>query len=84
MRKNVKKARDFTISVGVSHYQELAGNINELITNADKALYKAQRAGKDKVSLYKKMFNSHVIYKWNRSENSALSAGILFDRIGEL
>jgi diguanylate cyclase (GGDEF)-like protein len=54
LRKNVKKACDVTISVGVSHSQELAGNINELITNADKASYKAKRAGKDKVSLYKK------------------------------
>ena len=52
MRKNVKDDCDVTISVGVSHYKELAGNINELITNADKALYKAKRAGKDKVSLY--------------------------------
>jgi len=54
LRKNVKHACDVTISVGVSHYKELAGNINELITNADKALYKAKRAGKDKVSLYEK------------------------------
>ena len=54
LRKNVKYACDVTISVGVSHYKELAGNINELITNADKALYKAKRAGKDKVSLYEK------------------------------
>jgi len=54
LRKNVKGACDVTISVGVSHYKELAGNINELITNADKALYKAKRAGKDKVSLYEK------------------------------
>jgi diguanylate cyclase (GGDEF)-like protein len=54
LRKNVKRACDVTISVGVSHYKELAGNINELITNADKALYKAKRAGKDKVSLYEK------------------------------
>ena len=51
LRKNVKDACDVIISVGVSHYKELAGNINELITNADKALYKAKRAGKDKVSL---------------------------------
>jgi diguanylate cyclase (GGDEF)-like protein len=54
LRKNVKGACDVTISVGVSHYKELAGNINELINNADKALYKAKRAGKDKVSLYEK------------------------------
>ena len=54
LRKNVKEACDVTISVGVSHYKELAGNISELITNADKALYKAKRAGKNKVSLYEK------------------------------
>ena len=28
--------------------------------------------------------NYHVIYKWNRSENFALSVGILSDRIGDL
>ena len=54
LRKNVRKACDVTVSIGVSHYKELAGNINELITNADKALYKAKRAGKDKVLLYEK------------------------------
>jgi hypothetical protein len=54
LRKNVKRACNFTISVGVSHSKKLAGHINELINNADKALYKAKRAGKDKVSLYKK------------------------------
>ena len=54
LRKNIKEACDITISVGVSHYKELAGNMNELLTNADKALYKAKRAGKDKVSLYEK------------------------------
>ena len=54
MRKNVKETCDVTISIGVSHYKELAGNINELITNADKALYEAKRMGKDKVSLYEK------------------------------
>ena len=54
LRKNVKKACDVTVSIGVSHYKELAGNINELITNADKALYEAKRQGKDKVLLYEK------------------------------
>ena len=54
LRKKVKEACDVTISVGVSHYKELAGNISELITHADKALYKAKRAGKNKVSLYEK------------------------------
>jgi diguanylate cyclase (GGDEF)-like protein len=54
LRKNVKKACDVTVSIGVSHYKELAGNINELITNADKALYEAKRKGKDKVLLYEK------------------------------
>ena len=54
LRKKVKATCDVTISIGVSHYKELAGNINELITNADKALYEAKRMGKDKVSLYEK------------------------------
>ena len=55
LRKNVKKACEVTISIGISHYKELAGNINELITNADKALYEAKRAGKDRVLLYEKI-----------------------------
>ena len=54
LRNSVKDSCDITISIGVSHYKELAGNINELITNADKALYEAKRKGKDKVLLYEK------------------------------
>lgn len=54
LRKSVKQSCDITISIGISHYKELAGNINELITNADKALYEAKRKGKDKVLLYEK------------------------------
>jgi diguanylate cyclase (GGDEF)-like protein len=54
LRKTVKDSCDITISIGISHYKELAGNINELITNADKALYEAKRKGKDKVLLYEK------------------------------
>ncbi len=53
-RKNVKKSCSVTISVGVSHYKEISDNINELVTNADKALYKAKRTGKDKVLVYDK------------------------------
>jgi diguanylate cyclase (GGDEF)-like protein len=54
LRKNVKYSCNITISIGVSHYKELAGNINELITNADKALYEAKNTGKDKVLLHEK------------------------------
>jgi diguanylate cyclase (GGDEF)-like protein len=54
LRRSVKHNCHITISIGVSHYKELAGNINELITNADKALYEAKRKGKDKVWLYEK------------------------------
>lgn len=54
LRRSVKDNCQITISIGVSHYKELAGNINELITNADKALYEAKRKGKDKVWLYEK------------------------------
>ena len=54
LRKSVKSSCDITISIGISHYKELAGNINELLTNADKALYEAKRKGKDKVLLYEK------------------------------
>ena len=54
LRKNVKKAFEVTISIGISHYKELAGNINELITNADKALYEAKRAGRIESCFMKK------------------------------
>ena len=49
LRKNVKSSCNITVSIGVSHYKELAGNINELITNADKALYDAKRKGRNRV-----------------------------------
>ncbi len=41
-----------TVSVGVATFPEHAGNGHDLVVAADKALYAAKRAGKDRVRLY--------------------------------
>lgn len=41
-----------TISIGVSTYPDITDNIDNLIKNADTALYEAQRTGSNKVCIY--------------------------------
>jgi GAF domain-containing protein len=41
-----------TVSVGVATYPGLSDNVEELVRNADAALYKAKRAGKNRVETY--------------------------------
>lgn len=43
---------DVTISAGVATYPEDAPNLEELINNADKALYLSKRGGRDQTSFY--------------------------------
>ncbi len=43
-----------TISIGVSTYPDTTNNIDNLLEDADKALYEAKRTGRNKVVLYKK------------------------------
>lgn len=46
------KSINITISIGVSSYPEKTSQINNLIENADTALYQAKRTGRNKVVLY--------------------------------
>lgn len=43
-----------TVSAGVSSYPSDHSSIDELMRNADNALYQAKRAGRDRVALFKK------------------------------
>ena len=52
LRKGVKDACGITISVGISHYKEISGDLQSLINNADKALLEAKRKGRDSVVIY--------------------------------
>jgi len=54
LRENVKEASSVTVSVGISHYKESSDNLQSLIENADKALYKAKGMGRDRVVVYEK------------------------------
>ena len=54
LRKNVKATCDVSVSVGVSHYREIADNLQNLVNNADKALYESKEGGRDKVVVYEK------------------------------
>jgi diguanylate cyclase len=45
---------NITISIGISAYPDTTDKIDELLENADNALYVAKRTGRNKVVLYKK------------------------------
>jgi diguanylate cyclase len=45
---------NITISIGVSTYPDTTNKIDDLLEDADKALYEAKRTGRNKVVLYKK------------------------------
>jgi diguanylate cyclase len=61
IRKNVdankfyvtdKSIINVTISIGVTTYPDITNNINNMIKNADAALYEAKRTGRNKVCMY--------------------------------
>lgn len=52
LRAGVKKTSSVSVSVGISHYKESSDNLQSLINNADKALYKAKEMGRDQVMVY--------------------------------
>ena len=56
-----KESINVTISIGVSTYPDKTEDINNLTENADNALYKAKRTGRNKVCIYD--FNDRVISK---------------------
>ena len=52
LRKHVKSTSGVTVSIGESHYKEIAQNLAELVNRADKALYKAKETGRDRVVIF--------------------------------
>jgi diguanylate cyclase (GGDEF)-like protein len=54
LRKAVKESSGLTISIGISHYKEISGDLQSLINNADNALLEAKRKGRDSVVIYGK------------------------------
>ena len=48
----INNQQTVTISGGISCYPYDAGNINDLIQNADQALYQAKKQGRDKICLF--------------------------------
>lgn len=48
------KAIKITISIGISSYPGLTSEIDDLLKNADTALYKAKNSGRNKVELFNK------------------------------
>ena len=52
LRENIKKTCGVSISIGISHYKENSDNLQSLINNADKALYRAKREGRNRVEIY--------------------------------
>ena len=50
LRENVKNLCEVTVSVGISHYKEVSDNIQNLLKNADEALYQAKHGGRDRPS----------------------------------
>jgi diguanylate cyclase (GGDEF)-like protein len=49
---DVRELTSVTVSVGVAVYPDTASNADELMQNADKALYSAKRLGKNRVEVY--------------------------------
>lgn len=49
-----------TTSIGISVYPDNSNNIDELITNADTAMYDAKKDGRNNYKLYTKSMSSHI------------------------
>lgn len=49
MRERVKQSCPLTVSIGVSHYKEVAKDLYELLQRADEALYNTKNGGRDAV-----------------------------------
>ncbi len=62
-----------TMSMGFSMYPELAKNTDELITQSDTALYHAKNRGRDKVQIYKDVFDE-IKHSFGTNEQQLLSS----------
>jgi diguanylate cyclase (GGDEF)-like protein len=54
VKQNVQESCPVTLSVGISHYREISESLEELIRDADKALYDAKRKGRNRVETFGK------------------------------
>ncbi len=52
LRKNVKRNSGVTISLGISHYNEISDSTEGLLQDADRALFQAKGKGRDRVQVY--------------------------------
>ena len=57
LRSKVKASCPVTISVGVSHYQEISADLQALVKHADSALYEAKRRGRNNVHVHENVSN---------------------------
>lgn len=55
IRTHVSSSCSVTVSVGISHYTEISGSLESLLSDADSALYEAKRTGRNKVLTYRKV-----------------------------
>jgi diguanylate cyclase (GGDEF)-like protein len=58
-----------TVSVGISVYPEHGTDMDELLKNADIAVYKAKEAGKNKIVIYNEPMNEAVIERMRIEKN---------------
>lgn len=49
----LNSSKPITLSIGISYYPEHGTNHNELLSNADKALYLSKNNGRNRISIYK-------------------------------
>lgn len=52
LRENIKETCGITVSIGISHYKENCEDLESMISNADKAMYQAKKAGRNRVVVY--------------------------------
>lgn len=73
--KNYQDAKDIglTISLGYSTYPKLAQTKDELISQADSALYSAKQQGRDNIKVYRDVFND-IRKNLSDTENQLLTS----------
>jgi diguanylate cyclase (GGDEF)-like protein len=56
LRENIKENCGITVSIGISHYKENSSDLESMINNADKAMYQAKKAGRNRVVVYEDIY----------------------------